>query len=97
MGKTFGELTFQLPNATAYGIIQYSTRRCCLNPSLDSVYNELDELILVRSTDTREEDLEVLPEPAEVDMGESPLMHLPLTCTDPPLSWPDTLLIMAEG
>lgn len=37
VGRTFGELAFYLPMATVYGIMQFSSRRCCLLPPPDTV------------------------------------------------------------
>ena len=37
VGRTFGELAFHLPMATVYGVMQFATRRCCLNPPLDTL------------------------------------------------------------
>ncbi|BDA43260.1 probable ion channel POLLUX at N-terminal half [Coccomyxa sp. Obi] len=70
VGKTFGELQFYLPWATVYGLVQYATRRCVLNPPADTRVENLDELILIRATDLREHEIVPLPEPVRVDPGE---------------------------
>ncbi|CAL8468748.1 g8288 [Coccomyxa elongata] len=70
VGKTFGELQFYLPWATVYGLVQYATRRCVLNPPPDTRVENLDELIVIRATDLREHDVVPLAEPVRVDPGE---------------------------
>lgn len=69
VGKTFGELQFYLPWATVYGLVQYATRRCVLNPPPDTRVETLDELIVIRATDLREHEVLPLPEPVHVDPG----------------------------
>lgn len=69
MGKTFGELQFYLPWATVYGLVQYATRRCVLNPPPDTRVENLDELIVIRATDLREHEVVPLAEPVRVDPG----------------------------
>ena len=69
VGKTFGELQFHLPWATVYGLVQYATRRCVLNPPPDTRVENLDELIVIRATDLREHEIVPLAEPVHVDPG----------------------------
>ena len=72
VGRTFGELAFYLPMATVYGIMQFASRRCFLNPPLDTVIQERDELILIRAVDLREEQVQPLLEPVQVANGAAP-------------------------
>jgi len=72
VGRTFGELAFYLPNATVYGLVQYTTRRCVLNPPPDTVVRDFDEVILIRATELREDQVQPLPEPVHVDAGATP-------------------------
>ena len=69
-GKTFGELVFYLPQATAYGLVQSRSRRCLLNPPADTVIDQLDEIVMIRATDLSTAEMQPLDEPAEVDLGE---------------------------
>jgi len=69
-GKTFGELVFHLPQATAYGLVQTRSRRCLLNPPAETVIDKLDEIVMIRATDLSEAELQPLSEPADVDIGE---------------------------
>lgn len=70
-GKTFGELVFHLPQATAYGLVQFKSRRCLLNPPAETVIDKLDEIVMIRSTDLSKAEMQPLAEPAHVDMGAS--------------------------
>ncbi len=74
VGKTFGELQFYLPRATVYGLVQHATRRCVLNPPPGTSVADLDEIILIRSTDLREDQVLPLPQPVAVDPGVPPTM-----------------------
>ncbi len=75
-GKTFGELVFHLPQATAYGLVQTRSRRCLLNPPAETVIDKLDEIVMIRATDLSEADLQPLSEPADVDIGEPPAVAM---------------------
>ena len=68
-GKTFGELVFHLPQATAYGLVQSRSRRCLLNPPAETVIDKRDEIVMIRSTDLSKADMQPLAEPTHVDMG----------------------------
>ena len=70
-GRTFGELIFHLPQATAYGLVQFRSRRCLLNPPAETVLDKLDEVVMIRSTDLSKAEMQPLAEPAYVDMGAS--------------------------
>lgn len=71
-GRTFGELIFHLPQATAYGLVQSRSRRCLLNPPAETVIDKRDEIVMIRSTDLSKADLQPLAEPVYVDMGAPP-------------------------
>ena len=68
-GKTFGELVFHLPQATAYGLVQSRSRRCLLNPPAETLIDKRDEIVMIRSTDLSKADMQPLAEPTFVDMG----------------------------
>ena len=70
-GKSYGELMFHLPQATAYGLVQSRSRRCLLNPPAETIIDKLDEIVMIRATDLSEAEMQPLAEPVNVDMGAS--------------------------
>ena len=79
-GKTFGELVFHLPQATAYGLVQSRSRRCLLNPPAETLIDKRDEIVMIRSTDLSKADMQPLAEPTYVDMGAQLPYHALHTC-----------------
>ena len=85
-GKTFGELVFHLPQATAYGLVQSRSRRCLLNPPAETPIDALDEIVMIRATDLSEADMLPLPEPVPMDLGARPESTHPAPMTESMLS-----------
>lgn len=95
VGRTFGSITFQLPDGIPFGIVNHFSGQCHINPLVGTFINEGDEIVMLRPTSFKPGDYQPAEQP--VDMPHCEWTESDYVCTEWDLSSEDIVTMSMDG